>query len=173
MPPMTLTESLRHEFEHEAQTTRRLLERLPDDKLDWQPHEKSFSARGLSSHIVECVGMTDPIFTQDELNFEPATYRPYEAASVDDLLKTFDDKVEAGQRALASVTDEDMTRPWQFKIMGKVRLEKSKVDVFRDFTLSHLIHHRGQLSVYLRLLDIPVPGCYGPTADEMQAMRSA
>jgi uncharacterized damage-inducible protein DinB len=163
---MTMIDSLKTEFAHEAQTTRTLLERLPDDKLDWQPHEKSFTARGLASHIVECVGWVDSIFTKDEFDFDPATYKPYLAASVADLLKTFDDKVARGTHALAGVADGDLARPWRLKMMGKVRFEKPKSAVFRDFTLSHVIHHRGQLSVYLRLLNVPVPGCYGPTADE-------
>jgi uncharacterized damage-inducible protein DinB len=163
---MKLVDSLRREFEHEAQTTRRLLERLPDDRLDWQPHKKSYTARGLASHIVECVAWTESIFTSDEFNFDPATYRPYVAASVADLLKTFDQKVAEGTRALAGAAEADLDQPWRMKMRGRVRFEKSKADVFRDFTLSHVIHHRGQLSVYLRLLDVPVPGSYGPTADE-------
>lgn len=163
---MTMIDSLVVEFAHEAQTTRRLLERLPSEKLDWQPHEKSFTARGLASHIVDCVGWADPIFSTDELNVDPVTFKPYLALSVPDLLRAFDDKVAAGNQALAGVADADLMQPWRFKIMGKVRFEKPRAMVFRDFTLSHLIHHRGQLSVYLRLLDVPVPGSYGPTADE-------
>lgn len=163
---MKMTDSLITEFEHEAQITRKHLERLPGDNLDWRPHEKSFTARGLASHIVECVGWADSIFGKDELDFDPATYKPYEATSVADLLKTFDDKVAAGKQALSSVADADLMQPWRLKVMGRVRFEKPKAAVFRDFTLSHLIHHRGQLSVYLRLLNVPVPGSYGPSADE-------
>jgi len=163
---MTMIESLTMEFEHEAQTTRKHLERLPGDKLDWRPHEKSFTARGLASHIVSCVGWADSIFNRDELDMDPATYKPYQATSVADLLKTFDDKVADCKQALAAATDATITQPWRLKIMGRVRFEKPKAAVFRDFTLSHLIHHRGQLSVYLRLLDVPVPGSYGPSADE-------
>lgn len=163
---MILSEILSNEFAHEAKTTRRMLERLPADKLDWRPHAKSFTAIGLASHIVECLGWTETILTQDDLDIDPATYRPYQATSVDGLLERFDDRVAAGQRALAAVTDADLEQPWSFKIMGRVRWEKPKAAVIRDFTLSHLIHHRGQLSVYLRLLDVPVPGAYGPTADD-------
>lgn len=163
---MKMTDSLALEFAHEAQTTRKHLERLPSDKLDWRPHEKSFTARGLASHIVECVGWAESIFTLDELNFDPAAYKPYLATSVADLLKTFDDKVSDGKQALAGVADADLMQPWRLKMMGRVRFEKPKAAVFRDFTLSHVIHHRGQLSVYLRLLNAPVPGSYGPSADE-------
>jgi len=163
---MKMIESLIAEFEHEAQTTRRHLERLPADKLDWRPHEKSFTARGLASHIVDCVGWGDSIFSNDEFDVDPAAYKPYRAESVVDLIETFDDKVAECRQALTRVADADVMLPWRLKIMGRVRFEKPKGAVFRDFTLSHLIHHRGQLSVYLRLLDVPVPGSYGPTADE-------
>jgi uncharacterized damage-inducible protein DinB len=163
---MKLIDSLITEFEREAQTTRKHLERLPNDKLDWRPHEKSFTAVGLASHIAECVGWADAIFNQDGIDFDPATYKPYLATSTADLLKTFDDNVAKGKQALASATDETLTQPWSFKIMGRVRFERPKAAVFRDFALSHVIHHRGQLSVYLRLLNIPVPGSYGPSADE-------
>ncbi len=163
---MSTIDSLVAEFEHETETTRKHLERLPGDKLEWRPHAKSFTARGLASHIVECVGWSESIFTGDEFNFDPAVYKPFEAASVADLLKAFDGRVEVGRQALARTADAALKEPWRLKIMGRVRFEKSKADVFRDFVLSHVIHHRGQLSVYLRLLDVPVPGSYGPTADE-------
>lgn len=163
---MKMIDSLIMEFEHEAQTTRKHLERLPSDKLDWRPHQKSFTARGLASHIVDCVSWADSIFNMDELDVDPAAYKPYRATSVVDLLKTFDDKVADCKQVLAGVADADMMQPWRLKVMGHLRFEKPKAAVFRDFTLSHLIHHRGQLSVYLRLLNVPVPGSYGPTADE-------
>jgi uncharacterized damage-inducible protein DinB len=163
---MKVIDSLRTEFEHEANTTRKHLERLPDDKLDWQPHEKSFTARGLASHIVEVSGWADSIFSLDELNFDPATYRPYRASSSSDLLKAFDDNVAKGNQVLAGITEETLVQPWRLKIAGRQLFEKPRAAVFRDFTLSHMIHHRGQLSVYLRLLNLPVPGSYGPSADE-------
>jgi uncharacterized damage-inducible protein DinB len=163
---MSLLQTLRDEFAHEAATTRRLLERLPDAHLDWRPHQKSFTARNLGSHLVDCVGWTDAIFTRDVLDLDPATYRPYQGASMTDVLAAFDDRVAAGTRALAAAEDAALWAPWRLTFKGRVRFEKPRVSVFRDFTLSHTIHHRGQLSVYLRLLDVPVPGSYGPTADE-------
>ena len=163
---MTTTDALLAEFTHEAATTRTHLSRIPDDRLDWQPHHKSFTTRALASHIVECVGWTQSIFGAAEFDFEPATYRPFNASTVAELLSVFDQKVEEGVRALSAVDDARMTDPWRMKIRGHVRFEKPRADVFRDFTLSHLIHHRGQLSVYLRLLDVPVPGAYGPSGDE-------
>jgi uncharacterized damage-inducible protein DinB len=163
---MTQIDAIASEFEHEAHTTRRHLERLPDDRLDWRPHQKSYTARELASHIVECVGWTGSIFGSDELDFTPATYQPFLASSVPELLKSFDEQVAEGTRVLAAARDEDLVRPWRLKVKGRVQVEKPKAAMFRDFTLSHVIHHRGQLSVYLRLLDVPVPGSYGPTADE-------
>lgn len=159
-------ESLIREFEHEAQTTRKHLERLPEEQLEWRPHEKSFTAAGLASHISELASWTDPIVNQDGLDFDSATYKPYIATSVADLLQTFDNNVVKGRQALVGATDNTLEQRWSFKIMGRVQFEKSKADVLRDFALSHMIHHRGQLSVYLRLLNVAVPGSYGPSADE-------
>ena len=163
---MTLIESLRDEFEHETATTRRHLARVPDDRLDWRPHAKSYTARGLASHLVECVGWTTRIFGADEFDIDPTSYSPFSAASVADLLRGFDTTVDDGRRLLAVASEDDAARPWRLKIRGRQRFERTRAAAFRDFTLSHVIHHRGQLSVYLRLLEIPVPGSYGPTADE-------
>jgi uncharacterized damage-inducible protein DinB len=163
---MKLIDSLKTEFDHEAQTTRKHLARLPEDKLDWRPHQKSFTAIALAAHITELAGWTDAILNQDGLDFDPATYKPYSAMSVVDLLQTFDDNVAKSKEALAGATEDTLEQPWSFKIMGRVQFEKPRAAVVRDFALSHMIHHRGQLSVYLRLLNIPVPGSYGPSADE-------
>ncbi|MDQ5845784.1 MAG: DinB family protein [Acidobacteriota bacterium] len=163
---MKTIDSLIREFKNEAQTTRKHFERLPADKLDWRPHEKSFTAGGLASHIVECIGWVDSIFNLDEFVFDPATYKPYQATSAAELLKTFDDTVARGKQVLEAVDEETIMQPWRLKMMDQVLFEKPRADVFRDFTLSHIIHHRGQFSVYLRLLNVPVPGSYGPSADE-------
>lgn len=163
---MTTTESLLAEFDREVETTRRHLARLPEDKLTWRPHEKSFTAGGLASHLVECVGWGEAIFAADELDFDPAVYSPFMATSVPQLLETFDATASRSRRALAAMTDATLTAPWRLKVRGKQRFERPKAAAFRDFTLSHVIHHRGQLTVYLRLLDVPVPPTYGPTADE-------
>ncbi|HEV7682183.1 MAG TPA: DinB family protein [Pyrinomonadaceae bacterium] len=163
---MKLIDSLRAEFDHEAQTTRKYFERLPDDKLDWRPHEKSFTVAGLAGHIVEFTGWTVPILNEDGIDFDPKTYQPYTPLSVADLLNTFDDNVAKSKQALADASEETIELPWSIKIMGSVIFERPKATTFRDIALSHVIHHRGQLSVYLRLLGVAVPGAYGPTADE-------
>lgn len=154
------------QFDQETKTTRRHLERLPNDKLDWRPHEKSYTAGALASHIVECIAWTNDIFTKNEVNFDPTTYKPYIAASTGELLEAFEKAVAEGKRVLAGVDDEAAMQMWSLKIGGHALFERPRIDVMRDFTLSHLIHHRGQFSVYLRLLGVPVPGSYGPTADE-------
>jgi uncharacterized damage-inducible protein DinB len=163
---MTTADGLRSEFDRETRATRRYLERLPADRLDWRPHPKSFTVGELAAHIVECVRWTNAIFSSDEFDVNPATFTPYRASSATELLATFDADVVRGAHALAPIDDAAVARPWRMMVKGAVRFERPKAMVFRDFTLSHLIHHRGQLSVYLRLLDVPVPGAYGPTADE-------
>jgi uncharacterized damage-inducible protein DinB len=163
---MTMIEMAAEEFAHETATTRRHLERLPEDRLAWRPHEKSFAAGALGSHLVECVRWTDAIFGADGFDFDPATFTPFEAGSVADLLAAFDEGVSRGRERLEGATEAMLAQPWRFSIMGRERFARPRAVVFRDFTLSHLIHHRGQLSVYLRLLGVPVPGSYGPTADE-------
>jgi uncharacterized damage-inducible protein DinB len=161
-------ESLTAEYNSETKTTRRLLERIPADQFGWRPHPKSFTAGGLGSHIVDCVNWLVPIFTLDELDVDPATFKSYQAASRDGLLTDFDVSVTKGRNILGSLDDSALRALWRLKIKGKVRVERPKADAFRGFTLSHMIHHRGQLSVYLRLLEVPVPGAYGPTADERE-----
>ncbi len=163
---MSMIDSLIREFENEALTTRKHFERLPDEKLDWRPHEKSFTAGGLASHITDLMRFADLIFSTDECDFDPAVHRPYHATSVAELLQTFDDNVRNGKQAMAGIADDDIMQPWRFKVMGRLLFERPRAGSFRDFALSHQIHHRGQFSVYLRLLNVPVPGSYGPSADE-------
>jgi uncharacterized damage-inducible protein DinB len=163
---MSTISKLISEFDHEAQTTRKHLERLPEDKFEWRPHQKSFTAVELASHIVECFSWGGSVFKEDEIDFDPTTYKPYKATSKDDLLKTFDDNVKTCQDAMAKADDAGLEQPWSLKMQGKVWFERPREAVFRDFVLSHFIHHRGQYSVYLRLLEVPVPGSYGPSADE-------
>jgi uncharacterized damage-inducible protein DinB len=159
-------ESLKREFQHETATTRRHLERLPEQRFGWRPHDKSFTAGELAAHIVECIRWTAAIFGQDELDMDPATFEPFSPRTAAELLAGFDEAVARGLAALAASSEPAVAAAWRFKIRGRVRFERPRGVVFRDFTLSHLIHHRGQLSVYLRLLDLPVPGSYGPSADE-------
>ncbi|HEV7786745.1 MAG TPA: DinB family protein [Thermoanaerobaculia bacterium] len=163
---MTRIDSLLAELAHETETTRKHLERLPDHQFDWRPHAKSSTAGQLASHMVDCIRWTAPIFGADELDMDTGAYKPCGAKTVAALLESFDAEVALAKQAMASSTDTSATQPWRLKMRGRVWFEKPREVVFRDMTLSHLVHHRGQFSVYLRLLDVPVPGSYGPTADE-------
>lgn len=163
---MSTIDSLIAEFDHEAQTTRKYLERLPEDKQDWQPHAKSFTAIGLAGHITEMMGWAEIILKEDWMDFDPVTYKPYQPASLAELLRTFDDNVARTKKAFAAATDDTLGQLWSFRIMGEPHFERPRAAVLRDVAFSHVIHHRGQFSVYLRLLEIPVPGAYGPSADE-------
>jgi len=163
---MKIIDWLATQFDRETKTTRPHLERLPNDKLEWRPHEKSYTAIALASHIVECINFAPDILKKTELNFDSATYKPYIVGSTTELLEAFDKSVAEGKQALAATDDEAAMQMWTLKFNGKPMFQQPRIDVLRDFTLSHLIHHRGQFTVYLRLLGVPVPGSYGPTADE-------
>ena len=164
---MTRVDSLLAEFLHETQTTRKHLERLPKHRLDWRPHAKSFTVGQLAAHMVDCIRWTASIFGTDELDMDEGAYQPCDATSVPALLDAFDSEVAKAKLVMASSTDTSATQPWRLTMQGKVWFDKPREAVFRDMTLSHLVHHRGQFSVYLRLLEVPVPGSYGPTADEL------
>ena len=164
---MTRLESLLLEFTHETTTTRTHLARLPDAAFAWRPHARSFTAGELACHMVDCIRLATAVFGADELDLDPKTYQPSQAGSAAVLLETFDSAVAEALAAMAGSHDNDAAQPWRFKIRGKVRFEKSREAAFRDMALSHLVHHRGQFSVYLRLLEVPVPGSYGPTGDDV------
>ena len=163
---MAIIDWLAKQFDRETQITRKHLERLPNDKLDWRPHEKSYTAGELASHLVECINWTSEIFTKPGIDIDPETYQPYKAASTEDLLAGFEQAVANGKRVLSETDEEAASKPWFLKVKGRTFFERPRTDVLNDFTLHHLIHHRGQFSVYLRLMNVPVPGTYGPSADE-------
>ena len=165
---MTRIEFLLAEFTHETATTRKHLDRLPSAAFDWRPHAKSFTAGQLASHLVDCIRWIEPIFAADELDMDPRTYTPFVATSAEVVLEAFNREVANAQQLMATCVDTHAAQPWRLAVNGTVWFEKPREAVFRDMTLSHLVHHRGQFSVYLRLLDIPVPGSYGPTADDNQ-----
>ena len=164
---MTRLEALQAELAHESRTARKHIERLPEERVDWRPHAKSFTAGELGSHMVDCIRWVGPIFEANEMDMDPAAYQPFRATTVSELLEGFDTEVEMALGAMVRSTDAGAAEPWRLKMHGKVWFEKPREAVFRDMTLSHLVHHRGQFSVYLRLLDVAVPGSYGPTADEV------
>ncbi len=161
---MTLSETLLPEFDQEMATTRRILERVPDDNPDWKPHPKSFSIAHLAQLLASMSGWIGQVLTNTDLDLGTGGlgYRNQKTAT---LLDTFDDSVRTSRAAIANATDADYSVPWSLKMNGKVLYTAPRHVVVRQH-ISHLSHHRGQMTVYLRLLDIPVPSIYGPTADE-------
>ena len=162
---MPMVDALLPEFDHEMTMTRRLLERVPDDQLAWKPHAKSMSIGGLATHLSNL-----PWWGQVTLNdteFDLATFpNQAEPGSRAQILDAFDRNVTATRAALTGKSDAELMAPWALKRAGQTIFSLPKASVWRSFVLSHVIHHRGQLSVYLRLLDVPVPSIYGPSADE-------
>ena len=154
------------EMQHEAQVTRTCLERIPAERFDWKPHEKSMTLGRLASHIAEMFGWTPPTMEKAELDFAQMDYKPFEPKTSDDLLEFFDKHVAEAIETLKTSTDERFMENWTMKNGDKVYFNMPKIAVMRSFVISHIIHHRGQLSVYLRLNDIAVPSIYGPSADE-------
>lgn len=166
---MRLSDTLLPEFEHEMQGTRRTLERVPDGRFDWRPHEKSTPMGGLATHLANIPTWAGHVLGNDSFDIAPAGQPPLRAtlaASREDLLSTFDRNVAAAREAIASADDERMKGSWTLLHGGRTILSMPRVAVLRGFVLSHTIHHRAQLGLYLRLNDIPVPSLYGPSADE-------
>lgn len=157
------------QFKQEMAATRTTLERVPFAKADWAPHEKSMTLGRLASHIAEMPGWGAGVLTTEEYDMNPAEGEAYTAPemnSVDDLLAAFDAGVASAEAALPGMSDEALAVHWSLKSGGKEVMGAPRGNFFRDVITSHLIHHRAQLGVYLRLLDVPVPGPYGPSADE-------
>ena len=160
---MTISETLLPEFDEEMKSTRRVLERVPDDKPEWKPHPKSFSVAHLSQLVAGLPGWIGQTLTNTELDLaKGAGYSNQKTAS---LLSQFDENVKTSREAIAASSDQDFEVEWALKMHGNVLYTAPRRVVVRQH-VSHLSHHRGQLTVYLRLLDVPVPSIYGPTADE-------
>jgi uncharacterized damage-inducible protein DinB len=162
---MTIADTLIAELEREAQTTRRVLERVPTDKLTWKPHAKSMTLGQLAQHVATIPGFISGIARFDSFDVEKFS-RPPELESTAAILAAFDENVAEAKTNLGATDDAAMMREWSFHMGGKPIMPLPRIGVFRTILLNHLYHHRGQLSVYLRLLDVPVPSIYGPSADE-------
>ena len=154
------------EFEYESATTRRMLERVPEDKFHWAPHEKSMTLGRLATHIAENPAWCPVLLDQDELDLAAGDYEPKVANSVAELLDLFDANVASFIDCVSERSDEQMLAGWTLRVGDNVLGTQPKVAALRAFILSHTVHHRGQLSVYLRLLDVPLPQIYGATADD-------
>jgi|SRR5579871_3710068 len=154
------------EFQQEAATTRRVLERVPQDKLGWRPHAKSMSLGQLANHIAMIPGSLSKIAQLEAFDIGSAKFSPPEAQSTQEILSTLDESVKSASAYFAGVSDADAIATWKFVNGDKTLLAMPRAAMIRGILLNHWYHHRGQLSVYLRLLDVPVPAIYGRSADE-------
>ena len=166
---MALNESLLPEFDNEMANTRKTLERVPLDKSDWKPHEKSTAMGGLATHLSNIPTWAIHTIDQDSLDLAPGG-KPIPQAELvksrEELLSTFDANVAKARAAIAGASDAEFFKPWSLMMNGNTLMTLPKIVVLRNFVMNHNIHHRAQLGVYLRLNDIPVPSIYGPSADE-------
>jgi uncharacterized damage-inducible protein DinB len=162
---MAIKDALLPEFDHEMATARKVIERVPEDKFGYKPHDKSMTMGRLASHIAEMPNWATSGITLDALDLASG-YKPFEAKSRTELLEAFDKSVAGARSAIAGASDETFMKNWSLKNGDKTLMTMPKIAVVRTFVMNHVIHHRGQLSVYLRLNNVAVPSIYGPSADE-------
>ena len=167
-----ISQALLPEFDQEMANTRKLLERVPGDKFNYKPHEKSMPLGRLASHVAELPNWATHTITTEQLDLKPGQ-EPYLAASAQDLLASFDKNITEARHAIAGASDEDLGKTWTLKFNGSTVFSMPRAAVLRGAVINHLIHHRAQLGVYLRLNNIEIPGMYGPSADEMQFWQPA
>jgi uncharacterized damage-inducible protein DinB len=166
---MTIGQMMLGEFDQEMQNTRKVLERCPDEKWNWKPHEKSGTVGWLAGHVATMPGWIGVTLTTDELDYAPIdgpAYTPPQTDNRKELLAVFDQNVKEARAALSTVSDQEIMKPWKLLAGGQEIFTMPRVACLRGMVLNHIIHHRAQLTVYFRLLNIAVPGLYGPSADE-------
>ena len=154
------------EFKYESAVTRKFLERVPLDRSDWKPHPKSMSIGKLAAHIAELPGWVSVTLDQDEFDFASQYAPPPAFKTNDELVRFFDELAGKALKSLENCPDERFSQNWTLRNGAHVYFTRQRFPVLRDFVFSHIVHHRAQLGVYLRLLDIPLPSTYGPTADD-------
>ncbi len=155
------------EMDQEAQTTRKMLSRIPDDKYDWKPHPKSMSIRQLAVHIAELPTWVSMALTTDELDFAKNAYAPAPVKNTKELLELLEKSLAEGRARLEKADEKQLAENWSLRHGEKIFFTSTKGEVIR-MTYCQIVHHRAQLGVFLRLLDIPIPGSYGPSADETE-----
>ncbi|TDH26547.1 DinB family protein [Segetibacter sp. 3557_3] len=163
---MSIVELLSKELHQEAEITRKMLARLPENKWDWKPHEKSMTMKSLSTHVAELPGWIAMALNTSELDFAASNYEAPPINGASDVMNIFEKSLGEGTGALQSAKEEDLLPTWTLRNGDQIYSVMTKYEVIRH-SLAQMIHHRAQLGVYLRLLDIPIPGSYGPSADEM------
>ncbi|HEV2148108.1 MAG TPA: DinB family protein [Longimicrobiaceae bacterium] len=165
---MPIAQALLPEFDHEMATTRSLLERVPEHRAAWRPHPKSTELGALAIHVANLVGLAPRTMALTEVDMNPPGepgFTPPGFTSTAALLETFDENVAKAREAIAGASDEEMMVPWSLKSGGHTIFTMPRAAVLRTMVMNHVIHHRGQLSVYLRQNEVPLPSIYGPTAD--------
>jgi uncharacterized damage-inducible protein DinB len=163
---MPISDLLLQEFDAEMKVTRTTLERVPEDKKDFTPHPKSMPLNKLAPHVAQLAGFGLTVLTAPELDFSKGSYKPVPFESAQQLLQVFDEGAAKARAALKSTTDEAWTQNWKLSFQGKPIFNGSRFLAYRQMFLNHLVHHRAQLGVYLRLNDKPLPATYGPSADD-------
>jgi uncharacterized damage-inducible protein DinB len=163
---MPISELLLSEFDEEMKKTRTTLERVPVDKKDFTPHPKSMPLGRLAPHVAELAGFGVTVLTTPELDFSTGSYKPMAFESVAQLLQAFDEGATKARTALKNTPDEAWTQSWKLSFQGKPIFSGTHFLAYRQMFLNHLVHHRAQLGVYLRLNEKPVPATYGPSADD-------
>lgn len=162
---MEIIAMLLKELDQEAKTTRKMLERIPDDKYDWQPHPKSMKISNLATHIAELPTWVSMVLTTSELDFASNPYQPTIINDTKSLMDLFEKSLIDGRSHLEKASEDDLKPDWTLRNGDQIYSVSSKLDVIR-MSFSQIIHHRAQLGVFLRLLDVPIPGSYGPSADD-------
>lgn len=163
---MSVKTSFIAELKQESASSKKILERVPIESASWKPHEKSMTIGRLATHIAENSIWIANILSTDEIDFASMTFDPYTAKSSEELLDIFQKNIDRSMAALEAASDEDFDKIWTVKNGGQVISSLPKKECIRGWAFNHICHHRGQLTVFLRLLDVPVPGIYGPSADE-------
>lgn len=163
---MRIAEAILPEFDHEMATTRRMLERFPEDQVEWRPQETCMTMGRLAGHMAELAGWVITTMGQDKLELDPRSYNPAIVKSRNEALAKFDQTVKAARAALAGASDETFMKPWTFVAGGQTIFTMPKIAVYRSFVMNHLIHHRCQLAAFYRIAGIKVPSLYGPSKDE-------
>ena len=168
---MPFSQTFLPEFDEEMKSTRKLLECVPDGKFDYQPHPKSMTLGRLATHVAEMPGWTTFTLDQEVLDLQP-DFKPQFATSRAELLQMFDKNVTEARDKIAAATDKDWQVIWTFKVAGKTIMSMPRSAVMRSTIMNHLIHHRAQLGVFLRLNNVEIPGMYGPSADEPKFLQA-
>lgn len=170
---MAISQMLLPEFDQEMANTRKILERVPEDRLDYKPGERSMSLGRLAGHVAELPMWGFMTMSQDGLDLNPGAYKPYAMTTRQELLETFDKNVAASREQIASADDAAFQKNWTLTVMGKPAMPPMpRIAVYRSSFMNHMIHHRGQLTSYLRALNVSFPGLYGPSADDPNPFAS-